>query len=677
MFFRQTLRLKPKQRLKMKKFIFSVLAFILFTGFIIAQEQSKNIDSLLVELNRAKEDTLKVNLYHDVSKHFILTDIDTVPYFTQSGISLAQKLGYKKGEMMNLNVLGNYYENKTDYENALNTYDKALKIAKEINSIKGFAMLYNNTGMVHIRQGKYDLALPLMFDALKAEEQLGNQKGISQSYNNIGVIYFYQQNFNRATEYFEKALAMEEKIGDPTAIKQAVNNLGAIYDYLKNYPKAIEQYQKAFQLNEAHNDKREMATNLHNIAVAYYNLGDFSKSEAYHNQSLEIREEIGDTNGIALAYFNYGELLRKNNRFHEAKAYFESGLQIAEEHDLLKVKQQIYGAFSALYEQQNDFKLANEYLYKYIEVKDAILNRENSEILAEVEAKYQTEKKEKDLLESRAVIAEKELKIRQKNATIYGTLSLAFILAVLGYLLFNQQKLKNRQLQKEAQLKEALNQIATQNQLQEQRLRISRDLHDNIGAQLTFIISTLDNIKYGFKLQNDKLGEKLQSISNFTSNTIFELRDTIWAMNKPEISFEDLNARITNFIDKARETTEKTNFSFEISEELSNKQLFSSVEGMNIYRVIQESVHNALKYAEAKNISVKIQETNEDINITIEDDGNGFDINSAQMGNGLNNLRKRAKEINSTIKIDSTPGKGTSIKLIVKKDNFKTQRQAS
>lgn len=654
-----------------------IIVFVLFFGKLFAQEHSKNIDSLLIELHNAKEDTAKVNLYHDVSKHYISSNIDTVLYFTQSGIALAQKLGHKKGEMMNLNVLGNYYENKTEYDNALKTYEKALEIAIEINSTQGFAMLYNNIGMVHIRQGKYDIALPLMFDALRAEEQLGNQKGISQSYNNIGVIYFYQQNFNRATEYFEKALAMEEKIGDPTAIKQAVNNLGAIYDYLKNYPKAIEQYQKAFELNTTLNDKREMATNLHNIAVAYYNMGDFETSENYHNQSLDLREEIGDTNGIALAYFNYGELLRKSNRLHEAKAYYDSGLEIAVQNDLLKVQQQIYGAFSELYEHQSNFKLANEYLYKFIEVKDAILNRENSEILAEVEAKYQTEKKEKDLLESRAVIAEKELKIRRKNATIYGALSLALVLAILGYLLYKQQKLKNRQLQKEAQLKEALNLIATQNELQEQRLRISRDLHDNIGAQLTFIISTIDNIKYGFKLQNDKLGEKLQGVSNFTTNTIFELRDTIWAMNKTEISFEDLSARISNFIDKARESTLHTGFSFDVSEELNNKYRFTSVEGMNIYRIIQESVNNALKYAEAKNISVKINELGNDVIISIQDDGNGFEPEKAQLGNGLNNLRKRTKEINGSLKIDSKPGNGTTIMLKVEKQRFMKNLKAS
>ena len=202
-------------------------------------------------------------------------------------------------------------------------------------------------------------------------------------------------------------------------------------------------------------------------------------------------------------------------------------------------------------------------------------------------------------------------------------------------------------------------------------------MHDNIGAQLTFIISTLDTIKYGFKLQNEKLGEKIQSVSNFTSNTIFELRDTIWAMNKTQITFEDLNARITNFIEKAKESTEKTNFNFEISEGLIDKYNFTSIEGMNMYRIIQESVHNALKYAEAKNITVIIKEKDETITISVEDDGKGFDLKNAPLGNGLNNIRKRAREIKGDIAIKSSPQKGTKIILEVVKSSFQSEKKAS
>ncbi|MCY7361581.1 MAG: histidine kinase, partial [Ignavibacteria bacterium] len=139
-------------------------------------------------------------------------------------------------------------------------------------------------------------------------------------------------------------------------------------------------------------------------------------------------------------------------------------------------------------------------------------------------------------------------------------------------------------------------------------LTISRDLHDNIGAQLTFIISSVDNIKYAFDLQNTKLDDKLQKISNFTKDTIVELRDTIWAMNNNAISFEDLRSRILNFIEKAKVAKENINFKFNIDEKL-NKVELTSIVGMNIYRTIQEAVNNAIKYANPTEIEMNATKT--------------------------------------------------------------------
>src|SRR5690606_7568364 len=135
------------------------------------------------------------------------------------------------------------------------------------------------------------------------------------------------------------------------------------------------------------------------------------------------------------------------------------------------------------------------------------------------------------------------------------------------------------------------------NSLQEQRLTISRDLHDNIGAQLTFIISSIENLQYGFKITNEKLTNKLTNISSFTKETIYELRDTIWAMNKDKISLEDLQIRTTNFIEKAAIASEGMELKFDVDPELNKDTTFTSVQGMNIYRIIQEAINNALKYA--------------------------------------------------------------------------------
>lgn len=166
----------------------------------------------------------------------------------------------------------------------------------------------------------------------------------------------------------------------------------------------------------------------------------------------------------------------------------------------------------------------------------------------------------------------------------------------------------------------------------------------------------------------DDLSGKLAGISSFTGQTINELRDTIWAMNKNSITFEDLQSRISNFIDKARATSSNVQFEFMISSEVDVEHTFTSVAGMNIYRVIQEAVNNAIKYAEASSITVDVSEVQKQFRIEIKDDGEGFNINGIEFGNGLNNMKKRAKDINAKFQVNTSEGEGTQIVLSVHKE---------
>ena len=356
--------------------------------------------------------------------------------------------------------------------------------------------------------------------------------------------------------------------------------------------------------------------------------------------------------------------------YAKAKPYLLQVAKTFEESNTQDKLNDTYLLLSHVYVNQGNIDSVNYYTNKFHESRFKLTKEQIINSTQELDAKYQNEKKKKELIESQAVI-------KEKNLLIYGTSLLAVILAILGYLLFSQQKLKNQQLQKETQLKDALHQIATQNKLQEQRLYISRDLHDNIGAQLTFIISTLDNIKYALKDKNEKITGKLQGISSFTLNTIYELRDTIWAMNKTDISFEDLKSRISNYISNAQELTENIDFTFSVEENISQKYHFTSVQGMNLYRIIQEAVNNSLKHAQANKIKVEISETEAQLMIRIKDNGQGFEMDEVEINNGLTNMKKRAKEIQVLYTLESNKNQGTTVQLALDKNSFFRQKLAS
>jgi signal transduction histidine kinase len=158
----------------------------------------------------------------------------------------------------------------------------------------------------------------------------------------------------------------------------------------------------------------------------------------------------------------------------------------------------------------------------------------------------------------------------------------------------------------------------------------------------------------------------LTRISDFTKTTIVELRDTIWAMNADAFTFDDLSSRIYNFIEKAQAAKETTEFKFIIDEALQ-KNTFSSLEGINLYRTIQEAVNNAIKYAEATQIIVQVSKIQKGIHLEISDNGKGFDMEQNELGNGLVNMQKRIEEINGSFQIHSEVSKGTQITITLLK----------
>tara|TARA_R110000850_G_scaffold182360_1_gene307798 strand:+ start:57048 stop:59042 length:1995 start_codon:yes stop_codon:yes gene_type:complete len=661
-----------------KRYYTFVIMFFFFAGHA---QQPKSIDSLLQVIQTTSNDSIKLRLTNQVSFYFIFNDIERAGKMLDEGIMDAKEkeLLFSYNELTN--TKGIYFDVSGQKDSAIHYFGKGLDLSREYGYKNIEQMSLNNLGMFNWNNGKFQEALDYFYQALEMNQinTPENIQGESVYLNNIGLIYQELKQYNKALEYHHKALKIREdiKLESEQAISQA--NIGVCFKSLSRYKEAVQSYKKAIALAKSANSMRNYYSFHNNLANVYQEMGNYEKAIVNYKNALDRPVTLGENPKSDLSiYSNLTAAYTLLNRPQLALTYAEKGFEIIDKDPLLK------NFAGTLYKHaaESNYLLGNtkkgsDYLSTYISINDSIFSKNNADAIADLEVKFKTQEKDIQLAETRAALAENELKMGRKNLLIYGTSTLAFLLAILGYLLYKQQKLKNRQLQKESELKEALNQIATQNKLQEQRLRISRDLHDNIGSQLTFIISALDNIKYGFKLQNDKLGDKIKTISDFTSNTIFELRDTIWAMNRPEISLEDLKVRITNFIDKARESSGNIHFNFKIDNGIPDNTSFSSVEGMNIYRIIQEAVHNALKYAEATSIEVNISLKGKRLLVSVSDDGSGFDQNTISFGNGLNNMKKRASELKGKFMITTAIKKGTTILAVVPANTTSTIKEAS
>ncbi|WP_171032465.1 tetratricopeptide repeat-containing sensor histidine kinase [Winogradskyella algicola] len=644
-----------------KKFI------LLLCFFFSLVTYSQNLDSLLTVARQTKNDSVKIRMYNKIAFGYIFNNTDMALKVLNEGKESAKAAGFNFGLTELVNTYGIYMDVTGKSDSAAYYFEKALTMSRDFGFKNIESMCINNLGMFNWNRGNYDEALDYFFQSLKMDEAQQSEKSTSTSLNNIGLIY-QEMNLNgKALEYHKKALKVREKYNLENEQIASHNNIGINLKDLGRIDEAILSYKKGLALAKKLDNRIEYYKILDNLANAYYDKGNKDLALETYLEALKKKENYnGDERGMLSTYNNIATLYNEKSLPKIAKHYVGEGFNLVKKYPEIElVSADLYLTLAESNYMLGNYDKARQQKRTYIKLKDSIFSEKNAQKIADLEVKYETEKKEKEILIQRAELAEQDLVIQKRNYQLYGLALLTLILGLVGFLFYNQQKLKNHQLQKENELKDALIKIETQNKLQEQRLRISRDLHDNIGAQLTFIISSIDNLKYGFDIKDEKLTHKLKTISDFTSGTIYELRDTIWAMNKDKITFEDLQIRISNFIDHANLAAQNIKFNFNVEDSVDNTMAFSSVKGMNIYRIIQEAINNAVKYADASTINVNLSKIDNKMFISIKDNGKGFDENNVKLGNGINNMKKRADDINAQFAIQSSINEGTDIILQV------------
>jgi len=594
-------------------------------------------DSILsLERLYAKTNKLHFNLTELTNTRGIYYDVlgqkDSSKVYFKRALILSRKFQYPTIEVMCINNLGMFCWNNGQFKEAIDYFYQALEFSQEHNpeNDKGQSIYLNNIGLIYQELKQFEKAIEYHNKALSIRKKYDRTKDIAASYNNLAICHKSLNKLEDAEKYINLAIDYAQEADQPRMVYQFYDTFGNILKLQNKYKQAEDAYLYALQIPDDYQGKvRGRFVTLSNIIDIYNTTNQYDKAQAAIAEADELIQKDS-------TLFNFSESFYIN----AAKTFF--AIQQTEK--------------------------ANTYFKNYENVKDSLFSKENAQALADVETKLKTKEKEAELAQTKAELLEKELKVRQQNLIIYGSISLLVILIVLGYFIIKSKQLKNQKLQQQAELKTALAKIELKNKLEEQRLRISRDLHDNIGSQLTFVISSLQTLQYK-KSKPAEIQSKLKKINLFTQQTINELRDTIWAMNKEEIPLSDLIDRLNNFISRL---DIREHLSLSMSDALKSEGstiIFSALNGIQIYRIIQESVNNAIKHAEAKNININFDYNSQHLEVKIHDDGRGFDLDQTKFGNGLNNMKKRAKRLNAELAIQSESEKGTTVTLTLNPKN--------
>lgn len=508
--------------------------------------------------------------------------------------------------------------------------------------------------------GDWDQALAFAQEAYNHALAVPDSNYMAFALFDISVVYHDMEQFDKGVSYGKEALALLEEYekASPLFRAYALNAIAINFDDWDQPDSALFYHYKVVEDLE-NLDSVQVGHTFNNIGNTLLKQQNYTEAKKWLEISLGLNRKVYKTNRLATNYTNLFTIAYSLGKFDEAESMLDSAAKYVSLSQSTEKKRDFLEEQYRYHKLRGRLPLAIGFLEEYSTLKDSIFKAERVELMADLEAKYKVETKERELAESRATLAENAVLIGNRNNQLL--LLLVLILVVLGvaFFIYYRQKTKNRHLEQEAKLQSILAEQETQKQLLEQRNRISSDLHDNIGAQLTFIVSSLDNLKY-VELSKEKMASKVDQISSFTVETVNELRDTIWAMNKESISLEDLQARLSSLIQKARLSCPGVRFVLQIGEEVNSDQKLNSMEGINYYRVAQEAVNNAVKHSGASEITVNLGLENGRVSLKVKDNGKGLPSENG-LGNGLGIMRNRAERIGRNLILHSSPQAGTEV----------------
>lgn len=484
---------------------------------------------------------------------------------------------------------------------------------------------YKNAGI------SYDQSVKLLANALSNTE-------LGITFIEQAKLYRKLKMFTQAIEAYQKAKSIFEKTGDQNNLATVLNEWGVVYEMTENYPKAIDFYKQSLQIKETLKDTLGIAYANSFLADAYLLMDKIASAEVYAKKALILFQKINNPFQIASQSADMAALYEQKKDYKEAIRLLKYSNDIAGEMNYPDLLSQNYLRLAGVYTKTSDFKTAYLYYGQYATLKDSLFTESSHKTIAGLNIQYQTSEKDKRILEQQG-------RLLQQRWLLLLAVILFCTAGFIAFFIHRNRKLRETQIISEAKHKEEMLRMEAENNLQQDRLRISRDLHDNIGSYLTFINSTINGDNPEMELLKQATGE-----------SISELRRTVWLINRSSVGIEE-------WIVKLREYHLKIKNVFIESPIHDLSVMLTALQATGLFRIVQEAVNNALKYAEAQRIHIRVSDDADKIYIDIRDNGKGFDITSTQKGFGLENMKQRAVELKGQCTIQSSKGEGTCVSV--------------
>jgi len=660
---------------------FAILGCLLFLTFSHVRAQSTGelteIDQLKVDANNARysstelassllikglqlakqqERELDIGFFYRklVSEKGNARQLDSAQFYFEEGRNFYQKTLEQKGvknmedELLLAHLhseMGEAYSVNFLFEKSRKEYLQSMKYYDEFDDYIGVGIAKINMGNIILKQGDFPKAIETFLEGKAIFDTTEYHYITAEVCNGISSAHEKMLNLDRAIEYAKLYLDyMLKSDYEYPGIINAQIYLAKLHA-IDNNQKRMNDY-----LAKAQAGIDSLTLNYMKPHIASVKAISLLESKNYHAAKellLSVESFLEESRVDPMQAFEYKQQLAKSlmmtGESKRAESILEEMIFTVDSLHLYEEGVEIAQTLAELYEKNERFDRAYAMLKKHQFYVDQTIGLKQQTAFKEIEEKYQNTVQKNLLLEQQKKIDKDAWRLKRNKLWIV-ILGLLLVLSLVIYFFVN----RNLRAKKQKELHEQ--ELKSSNE----KLRISRDLHDNIGSELTLIKSKIDQRIY--LLEDEKEIEQLTEISNYSKFAMDELRKTIWATKSDEILLSELEGKMEAFV-------QRFDIRSSIKSEYEDTSI-SSLTGLNLYRCTQEAIQNAVKHSEATELVITIKDSGKShYQIVVSDNGKGFNFEQQLSGNGIENMKERMREIGGEFDVQSS-GEGTRIVLV-------------
>ncbi|MCD4682399.1 MAG: sensor histidine kinase [Bacteroidales bacterium] len=592
---------------------------------------------------------------------------DSAEHISNSANKNYQIIGHKIGLASSYNVLGCIYRRKGYLSTSLEYHMKSLSIFSSIHDSTGLAKTYNFIGIIHKEMAQYDSAIIYYLNQIRISEDIDFMDGYLSGLINAGQVFYELKEYRKAKNYLLKSVEINSEIKNKINLAHALNKLGMIEYYLGNEDSALNNFEKALAIYDAVNSKSGLGWVIMNMGFLFEQNKEYLKALLKYEEAKSNFMELGLISGVLKARINIAVINKKQRNFQFALKQYDTCLAIAREIDARDELLKIYDNIHKTYREMGNNDKALEYLDKYVALNDSIFNLEKAEIIADLELKYEKEKNETQILTLSNENLQKDLELKKesnrKNMYMAGG-GLFFLITVFSVLYFRQRIKKNKQLAEQKLMKaEEEKKLSSAQALlegqEEERMRVSKELHDGVGVLLSTANLYLSSVAED-ETKNKELLSKAHKIvtdANLDVRKISRnLMPTVLSMSGLDDALNDLIENIDILPDKYGE--------FHVSGETVR---LSKPREVMVYRLVQELISNTVKHAHAETVDLELEYKPAELIIIYKDDGLGFDFDKemSKKSVGLKSIKSRIDFLKGSMTFSSKKGEGATFRISI------------